>query len=516
MFAQGLKIRLLTIACALMGACGGGASENGSVPQTLSGTLSSNVGRVRVITLDGTTTATNVTGGSFRIALPASPYVVIFDGHDLRPLANLVAPLPGGGVTAMLPGVAPSTRVAGATVESLIDGDSLALGTITVSVDVTVTAEHNILVDLDTDGDGTSDFDDTDDDGDGTADIDEENGLDPDGDGAANLLDTDDDGDGSLDRDDDDDDGDGIADLEELDSDDDGVLDSLDLDDDNDGIADTAESTDTTPDALIGAWYGVTETELLDAVVDLEETFVFGADGGLTAELRGTEEASGCDIGYDLTGTWQDDADGVSDLLVGWDHVSLTVSGCTDPSDDLPTTDVTAEEGELWDDELEGLWEATDGELVIYASNGALLVYGDMPVDSDTTPDDLVGTWNGETELDLGDGTSVVLDEVFVFGADGTLEGHFQGVDETSGCTLDYVLDGSWEDDADGVADLLVGWSSVTLETSGCADPADDSAPTDRTAEEGDLWDDELEGDWEVTASTLTIVSPAGTFHYTR
>lgn len=495
---------------------GGAATE---APRTLRGSVSANVARARIITVSGETRIASVSGGSFELALPEEPYVLVLDGTDLRPMANLVAPTGDGGRTPFFPGVTFATRarVEGLAVESLVVGDALVLGTITVTATVTVIAEHNILEDLDSDGDGETDFADEDDDGDGTADEDEEHLLDPDGDGEISILDGDDDGDGEGDDTDADDDGDGVLDLEELDSDFDGIVDAEDPDDDNDGILDGSESTDVTPDDLIGAWYGTTETELTIGVIEMDELFELAADGSLTGDFEGTDETTGCTVAYELTGTWEDDADGASDLLVGWDVIELTVSGCIDPGENVATIDVVEEEGDLWDDELEGIWEVGDGSLIIYTDAGEVIEYSDTEpgTDGELHPDALLGVWNGTSTLDLGGG-SVELDEVFTFGEDGTISGDFTGVEADTGCTIDYVLAGTWEDDEDGVADLLVGWTSVTFAASGCDDEADDVATTDVTAEEGDLWDDELEGTWTVTDTTLTIETDVGTYEYTR
>jgi hypothetical protein len=220
------------------------------------------------------------------------------------------------------------------------------------------------------------DFEDEDDDGDGTLDTGEEAfDLDPDGDGILNLLDTDDDGDGMGDDVDLDDDGDGVLDTLDADADDDGIPDAADLDDDNDGVLDTAESNDVTPDDLIGTWVGTTTLELESGDVELSETFVFGAAGEIAGDFVGTDADSGCTIHYALTGTWSDDADGVDDLLIGWDEVLQTRSSCTDSADDVVDEDLTAEEGDLWDDELEGLWWVGDDALTIENAAGTFIDY---------------------------------------------------------------------------------------------------------------------------------------------
>ncbi len=368
------------VAGAILGAGCSSPSASG-VPQELRGALSPNVAAVHLVTTSGHTTVASVTGGRFAAVMPAEPFAVLFVGASGRPLANLVAPTAmGARSTSIFPGVrgiaSSSLSEGGVATESLIEGQALNLGSITVTVSVSVTAEFNMLADLDTDGDGTVDFEDEDDDGDGTLDTGEEAfDLDPDGDGILNLLDTDDDGDGMGDDVDLDDDGDGVLDTLDADADDDGIPDAADLDDDNDGVLDTAESNDVTPDDLIGTWVGTTTLELESGDVELSETFVFGAAGEIAGDFVGTDADSGCTIHYALTGTWSDDADGVDDLLIGWDEVLQTRSSCTDSADDVVDEDLTAEEGDLWDDELEGLWWVGDDALTIENAAGTFIDY---------------------------------------------------------------------------------------------------------------------------------------------
>lgn len=367
------------VAGAILGA--GCSSPTGlSTPQELRGTLSSNVASVRLVTTSGHTTVAAVSGGRFAAAMPSEPFAVLFMGASGRPLANLVAPLASGGRnTSIFPGmrgVAASSLTEGVASESLIEGQALNLGSITVTLAVTVTAEFNMLADVDSDADGAVDFEDGDDDGDGTLDTAEDAfDLDPDGDGILNLLDTDDDGDGMGDDVDLDDDGDGVADTLDADADDDGIPDAMDLDDDNDGVLDGNERNDATPDDLIGTWVGTTTLELESGDVELSETFVFGATGAITGDFIGTDAASGCMIHYALTGTWSDDADGVDDLLIGWDEVLQTRSSCTDAADDVVDEDLTASEGDLWDDELEGLWWVGADALTIENVAGTFIDY---------------------------------------------------------------------------------------------------------------------------------------------
>ena len=350
-------------------------------PNELRGSLSANVAQVLLVTTSGDTVLARVTGGRFSVAMPTEPFAVLFIGASGRPLANLVAPASAGGRTSsVFPGArgvaASSLTEEGLAAAPLVDGQALNLGSITVTVSVTVTAEYNLLADLDSDADGSVDFEDDDDDGDGTLDSGEDAfALDPDGDGTLNVLDTDDDNDGMNDAVDLDDDNDGVLDTLELDADDDGVLDAADLDDDNDGVLDTDESNDVTPEDLIGTWVGTTTLELAEGDVELSETFVFGAAGELTGDFVGNDPASGCSIHYALTGTWSDDPDGVEDLLVGWSEVLLSTTSCTDPADDAVDDDVTADEGDLWDDELDGLWWVGDGTLTIQNDAGTFIDY---------------------------------------------------------------------------------------------------------------------------------------------
>ena len=57
---------------------------------------------------------------------------------------------------------------------------------------------------------------------------------------------------------------------------------------------------------------------------------------------------------------------------VSWTSIRSGLTGCTDETLDAPDADVTAEEGELWNDELGGFWTVTGSNLRIAAANGTL------------------------------------------------------------------------------------------------------------------------------------------------
>jgi len=345
-----------------------------SVATKLRGSVSSNVARVRAVTATGRTTTAAVTNGSFTIAMPSEPFSIVFDGSDMKPLANLAAPTSAGGQKRTSVFSRPRARSSalterGTTRGALIEGADVVIGTVTIQINVHfVVAQFNLFEDIDSDGDGEVDFADSDDDGDGTADDDEPAwSLDIDGDGELSEVDADDDGDGMMDDADLDDDNDGTPDTGELDSDHDGIPNSVDLDDDNDGIGDDME--DLTPDALIGKWTGQTMLELeAGNDMELDEEFNFRGDGTISGDFVGTDAETSCHVVYALTGTWSDDADADADLTIGWTSVMLTVSGCTDTSLDSATEDVVAEEGDIWDDELEGLWVLDGNMLTIHTS----------------------------------------------------------------------------------------------------------------------------------------------------
>ncbi len=75
-------------------------------------------------------------------------------------------------------------------------------------------------------------------------------------------------------------------------------------------------------------------------------------------------------------------------------------------------------------------------------------------------------------------------------------------------------MTGAWsDDDADT---LSAEWTSISLETWGCLDESLNEAPVEVVDDEGDIWDDELDGDWEVSGDQLIIASPEGDITYDR
>lgn len=339
-----------------LGASGGGTSGAGgasssAIARTIGGTVGSNVTKVGLLGVSGKTYFAPVQSGAFKLDIPNEPFGVVFYGSNGRVLANLVSKQ-GARSQSVFPwprGVTRQPLTGNAARQPLLTGTDLSIGTVTVTVTITVEAQYNLLADIDTDGDGTPDATDTDDDGDGLADdMEPKDACDPDGDGALSLLDADDDGDGTPDEMDTDDDGDGIAD-------------AMDLDDDGDGTVDSMETPDTTPDALVGEWLGVTEvTDFSFAQgrpVPLNEHFSLRADGQMTGLFETTDATSGCHVKYTLQGTWADALDAAHVLDVEWTRISFEVTQCTTAANDTNgVQDVRTAETSLWHDELDGYW----------------------------------------------------------------------------------------------------------------------------------------------------------------
>ena len=111
-------------------------------------------------------------------------------------------------------------------------------------------------------------------------------------------------------------------------------------------------------------------------------------------------------------------------------------------------------------------------------------------------------------------GGEVTLDELFWLNDDGSMFGYFSGSDPGSACNVDYHLTGAW---SVGEPDLFdAQWDAISLEVWGCSDESFNEGPADVIAEEGDIWDDELDGEWLVDGDQLTITSEAGEIVYTR
>jgi hypothetical protein len=365
------------------GSASGGGTTSISAAKTLTGNVSANVLRVGLLTRSGKVAYVDVVAGKFTAPIPSESYAVVFYGKNHRVLANLAAK--PGATSTKLAGVFPAPRIGtgmnpltsstGVQRDPLLVGTEIQLGTVTVTTTVTTTvtvqAQYNLCEDIDTDGDGQNDYVDADDDGDGTSDDAEApSGLDVDGDGSISLLDDDDDNDGMLDAVDTDDDGDGVLDSADSDQDGDGIQDSVDLDDDEDGILDADESTDSTPDILVGSWTGTTEvTDFSFATgrpVRVDEVFVLSADGTMTGDFVAVDATSGCHVAYQLAGTWADVPDTAAVLNVEWTSVKHQIVSCTDAANNVPAlTDVTAAEKDIWDNELDGIWYIDANRLTI-------------------------------------------------------------------------------------------------------------------------------------------------------
>jgi len=140
---------------------------------------------------------------------------------------------------------------------------------------------------------------------------------------------------------------------------------------------------------------------------------------------------------------------------------------------------------------------------------------GDLPTDELPTGDSPEGRWAARTvitDFDFTAGRGVALDEVFELSADGTMRGDFSGMDDVSGCVVSYQLFGDWQATDDSID---VSWSSIDLTVTGCTDPELD-VEGDVTESEGGIWDDELDGTWVISESTLAIVTDEGSLTYER
>lgn len=263
-------------------------------------------------------------------------------------------------------------------------------------------------------------------------------------------------------------------------------------------------------EAFVGRWAGVSQVDDLTFAagrnVRLDEIFVLEEGGAMRGDFSGWDEQSGCVVVYRLAGSYAVDAATVD---VGWDSIRVAVSGCLDDADNQAEADVDADERALWDAELDGTWSADADALTIVAGDGEL-VY--QRIDSP-----LVARWQGSsavTDFEFAPGTEVTLAELFWMNDDGSMVGHFSGNDPASQCNVDYRLTGAWSFSEPDLLDAQ--WDAISLEVWGCTDDAFNAAPADVIAEEGDLWDDELDGAWEVSADQLTITGDAGTIVYTR
>ena len=260
-------------------------------------------------------------------------------------------------------------------------------------------------------------------------------------------------------------------------------------------------------DPYVGRWAGVTVVDDLvfaDGMdVHLDEVFVLDADGTMRGDFSGWDEASRCVVTYRLAGTYDTTGDTVD---VAWDSIRVAVFGCIDESSNQEEEEVDAEEFEIWDSELDGAW-AVDGDVLTI---GAEILYNRVE-----SP--LVGRWEGATEVNdftFADGRDVTLNELFWMNDDGSMAGSFYGGDPDSGCNVDYRMTGSWSVDEPDA--LSAEWESISLETWGCFDESLNEGPIEVVDEEGDIWDDELDGDWEVSGDQLIIASLEGDITYDR
>lgn len=260
----------------------------------------------------------------------------------------------------------------------------------------------------------------------------------------------------------------------------------------------------------MGRWAGVTLVDDLDFAmgtdVRLDEIFVLEADGTMRGDFSGWDEDSRCVVTYRLAGAFDSSGDTFD---VAWDSIRVAVFGCVDESLNQDEEEVDAEEFEIWDDELDGTW-AVDGDVLTIGTPDAEILYNRVE-----SP--LVGRWEGATAVDdfiFADGRDVTLDELFWMNDDGTMAGSFHGGDPVSGCQVDYRMTGTWSDG--DTATLAAEWDSISLETWGCLDESLNEGPIEVVDNEGDIWDDELDGDWEVSGDQLIIASADGDITYDR
>lgn len=261
---------------------------------------------------------------------------------------------------------------------------------------------------------------------------------------------------------------------------------------------------------FVGRWAGVTLVDDFDFApgrdVRLDEIFVLEADGLMRGDFSGWDEESGCVVLYRLDGTYA--ADGAS-IDVGWDSIRLEVTGCIDDAFLQDEQEVDAEELTIWDDELDGTWLADAEGLTITTDEGA--------IQYSRVESLLVARWHGSSVIDdfeFALGSEVTLDELFWMNDDGSMFGYFSASHPSSGCYVDYRMTGSWS-----LADpelLDAQWDSIWLEVWGCTDEAYNEGPADVTADEGEIWDDELDGTWDVVGDQLLIMNGQQQIVYSR
>lgn len=261
---------------------------------------------------------------------------------------------------------------------------------------------------------------------------------------------------------------------------------------------------------LVARWAGVTtptDFSFADGrSVRLDEIFEFRADGSMLGDFAGTDAMTRCVVTYRLTGAWSLDGD---TLAADWTSIRSAVEGCDDPELDEEMADVTADEGDLWDDELDGVW-SVNGDSMSIDSAGGQITYTRIR-------NPWVARWTGETsvdDLDFAQGRDVTFEETFWLNADGTMYGAFGGEDSVSGCYADYRLVGRWT--LTGTDGIDVAWSSISAALYDCLDEEQDEPPTNVGAEERLIWDAELDGTWTVSGTTLRIVGPATDLEYQR
>ena len=273
----------------------------------------------------------------------------------------------------------------------------------------------------------------------------------------------------------------------------------------------SADSGTMTPDrgmndeGFVGRWVGSTSpTDLHFAEgrpVRLDETLEMRADGVMLGDFAGFDDATRCVSSYHLEGRW---ALGEGDVIdVGWTSVVTETFGCLDAGLDEAPTDVTASEGDLWDEELDGTWTVVGDRLTVAAPAGV--------IEYRRATDPRLGRWVGTNAVDdlhfLEPGETVDFEEQLWVGHDGTIRSALFGLHDASGCFADYRITGRWTPAGDAVS---VQWLQVSTATFDCEDPAFDEAPTDVTAEEAAMWEDETGGTWTVVGADLRIDNRAG------
>lgn len=261
---------------------------------------------------------------------------------------------------------------------------------------------------------------------------------------------------------------------------------------------------------FVGHWAGVTLVDDFDFApgrdVRLDEIFVLAADGSMHGDFSGWDDESGCVVVYRLDGSYAIHGETID---VGWDSIRLEVTGCIDDAFLQEEQEVDAEELTIWDDELDGTWSADADMLTITTQEGA--------IQYDRVNSPLVARWEGSSIVDdfeFALGSEVTLDELFWMNNDGSMFGYFSASHPSSGCYVDYRLTGSWSVDAPDQLDAQ--WDAIWLEVWGCVDEAYNEGPGDVTSDEGDIWDDELDGTWEVLGDQLMINNGQSQIVYTR